>query len=183
VTRPLPLRTARLVLRPFAEADFDGLYAYQSRTDVVRWLYWPPRTADEVRALLQRRLGYTAIAGPGDNLAVAVELAATGELIGDCGLQWIDNEHRQGEIGFIFHPEHQGHGYATEAARELVRIAFEELPLHHVVGRTEARNAASARVLEKLGMRREAHLVENELVKGEWQSELVYAVLRASRGA
>jgi len=50
-------------------------------------------------------------------------------------------------------------------------------PLHRVIGRVEARNIASARVLEKLGMRREAHFVENELVKGEWQSELVYAIL------
>ncbi len=46
-----------------------------------------------------------------------------------------------------------------------------------MIGRVEARNIASARVLEKLGMRREAHFVENELVKGEWQSELVYAIL------
>jgi RimJ/RimL family protein N-acetyltransferase len=177
VTQPLPRRTERLLLRGFTPSDFDGLHTYHSRTDVVRWLYWPPRNADEVRALLERRLGYTTIARPGDNLAVAVELAATGELIGDCGLQWIDNEHLQGEIGFIVHPDHHGHGYATEAARELLRIAFDELPLHRVIGRTEARNDASARVLEKLGMRREAHLVENEYVKGEWQSELIYALL------
>ena len=57
------------------------------------------------------------------------------------------------------------------------RIAFDDLGLHRVIGRLEARNAASARVLEKLGMRLEAHLVENEWVKDEWQSELVYAIL------
>ena len=59
----------------------------------------------------------------------------------------------------------------------MLAFAFEELGLHRVVGRLEPRNAGSARVLEKLGMRREAHLVENEWVKGEWQSELIYALL------
>jgi RimJ/RimL family protein N-acetyltransferase len=92
-------------------------------------------------------------------------------------LQWVSQEHSQGEVGFIVHPDHQGHGYATEATRELLRIAFEDLKLHRVTGHLEPRNLASARVLEKLGMRREAHLVENEFVKGEWQSELVYAIL------
>jgi RimJ/RimL family protein N-acetyltransferase len=85
--------------------------------------------------------------------------------------------HRQGEIGFIFHPDHQGRGYATEAGRAVLAMAFETYGLHRVFGRLEARNRASARVLEKLGLRREAYLVENEWVKGEWQSELVYAVL------
>jgi RimJ/RimL family protein N-acetyltransferase len=75
------------------------------------------------------------------------------------------------------HPDHQGLGYATEMARPLLRIAFEDLGLHRVTGALDARNAASARVLEKLGMRREAHLVENAFVKGEWQSELIYAIL------
>jgi RimJ/RimL family protein N-acetyltransferase len=56
-------------------------------------------------------------------------------------------------------------------------LGFDALRLHRVVGRVEPRNVASSRVLEKLGMRREAHLVENEWIKGEWQSELVYAML------
>jgi RimJ/RimL family protein N-acetyltransferase len=83
----------------------------------------------------------------------------------------------------MFNPEHHGRGYATEAASAVLDLAFETFGLHRITGSLEARNAASARVLEKLGMRREAHLVENELVKGEWQSEIVYARLRASRGA
>jgi RimJ/RimL family protein N-acetyltransferase len=98
-------------------------------------------------------------------------------VIGDCTLWRVSREHRLGEIGFVFHPDHQGRGYATEAGRELLRLAFAEHGCHRVIGRLEARNAASARVLERLGMRREAHLLENEWVKGEWQSELAYAIL------
>jgi RimJ/RimL family protein N-acetyltransferase len=86
-------------------------------------------------------------------------------------------EHRQGEIGFVLDPRHQGRGYATEAAAALLALAFETYGLHRVTGRLEPRNAPSARVLERLGMRREAHLIENEWVKGEWQSEVIYAML------
>jgi len=85
--------------------------------------------------------------------------------------------HRQGEVGFLFHPQQQGRGYATEAGEALLGLAFDTYALHRVVGRLEPRNVASARVLERLGMRRKAHLLENEWVKGEWQSELVYALL------
>jgi RimJ/RimL family protein N-acetyltransferase len=173
----LPLRTDRLLLRPFADSDFDAMLAIHSRADVVRWLYWEPRTEDEVRETLERKMRKNAIAAPGDGLGLAVILQTSGELVGDLSLNWNDDEHRQGEIGFIFHPDHHGRGYATEAGRALLRIAFEDVGLHRVIGRTEARNTASARVLERLGMRREAHLIENEYVKGEWQSELVYALL------
>jgi RimJ/RimL family protein N-acetyltransferase len=135
---------------------------------------------------LEKDIARTAIRAEGDVLALAVVSKATGDLVGDVDLDWRSAEHRLGEIGFLVHPDHQGKGYATEAARPLLRIAFEDLALHRVIARTEARNTASARVLEKLGMRREAHLVENEWVKGEWQSELVYAILarewRASVG-
>jgi len=149
----------------------------QSDAEVARYLYWDPRTAAEVREILARKSRYTALRAPGDDLVFAVELRSGGEVVGDCGLHWNDDEHRQGEIGFIVNPAHQSHGYATEAGREVLRIAFEQTGLHRVVGRLEARNTASAQVLEKLGMRREAHLIENEWVKGEWQSEVVYALL------
>ena len=91
----------------------------------------------------------------------------------------------QGELGFVIHPAHHGRGYAVEASIPLLDFAVHTLELHRVVGRAEARNAPSLRVLEKVGMRHEAHLVENEWVKGEWQSEVVYAILAnewASRG-
>ena len=86
-------------------------------------------------------------------------------------------KHRQGEIGFMFDPDHQGHGYATEAAGRCSRSHSRATACIASAAASEARNAASARVLEKLGMRREARLIENEWVKGEWRSEAVYAML------
>jgi RimJ/RimL family protein N-acetyltransferase len=171
------LETERLVLRPFESADFDALFAIYSREDVHRYLYQYARTETEVRELLATKIANRGIERPGDRLSLAVTPKASGEIVGDVVLHWLDNPHRQGEVGYIMHPDHQGRGYTTEAVRILLAIAFEDVGLHRVAGRLEPRNTPSARVLEKLGMRREAHLVENEYVKDEWQSELIYAML------
>jgi RimJ/RimL family protein N-acetyltransferase len=172
-----PLETERLVLRPFEERDYDALYSMQSDVEVTRYLYNEPRDREQVRELLGRKIAGAEWRDEGDWLSGAVVLRESGDVVGDLGLHWVSDEHRTGEIGFLFDPARQGHGYATEAARAFLKLAFEDFGLHRVIGRTEARNAASARVLAKLGMRCEAHLVENEWVKGEWQSELVYALL------
>ncbi len=171
------METRRLLLRPFEPSDLEGLHHIHGDAENARWLYNESRTLEETRELLALRTVGSALRGEGQWLSAAVTLRATGELVGDVSLLWASEAHRQGELGFIFHPTHQGNGYATEAARPMLTFAFESLGLHRVVGRLEPRNRGSARVLEKLGMRREAHLVENEWVKGEWQSELVYAIL------
>ena len=172
-----PIETSRLRLRPFVTGDLDALFSYQSRDDVTRYLLWGPRSRDEVRHGLELKIAATAIRSEGDFLALAAESVQTGEIVGDAVLGFVSQEHAHGEIGYIVHPDHQGQGYATEMTRPLLRIAFDDLGLHRVTGELDARNAASARVLEKLGMRREAHLVQNGFVKGEWQSELIYAIL------
>ncbi|WP_370965718.1 GNAT family N-acetyltransferase [Amycolatopsis sp. cg9] len=172
-----PITTDRLLLRPFTPGDLDALNSFQSRADVARYLYWGPRSRAESAAALAKRVHSSTLTKEGQFLAVAVELAATGQLIGDLNLEWLSSEHRQGEIGFVFHPDHHGKGLAAEAATELLRLAFEDLGLHRVVGRCDGRNTASATLMERLGMRREAHLKENEIVKGEWTDELIYAML------
>jgi RimJ/RimL family protein N-acetyltransferase len=172
-----PMETERLLLRPFEEGDLDALHAIHSDDGVTRWLYHEPRTLEETRELIARKVAGAALRREGEWLSAAVVLREGGELVGDVSLLWASETHRQGELGFLVHPAHHGKGYATEAARPMLGFAFETLGLHRVAGRLEPRNAGSARVLEKLGMRREAHLVENEWVKGEWQSELVYAIL------
>jgi RimJ/RimL family protein N-acetyltransferase len=172
-----PMQTERLLLRPFEEGDLRALHEMQSDEAVVRYLYHDTRSLDEVRAVLARKSAGVTVAGEGDGLSAAVVLRDTGELVADVSLWWVSEGHQQAEVGFVVHPAHQRRGYATEAARPMLDFAFATMGVHRVVGRTEARNTGSARVLEKLGMRREAHFVENEWVKSEWQSELVYAVL------
>jgi RimJ/RimL family protein N-acetyltransferase len=175
-----PIHTDRLRLRALGPADADAMFAYKSRADVCRYLPHPPLTHAQVVERMAGTHTRSTLDDEGQALFVGVELRESGELIGDLVLFWHSREHRAGEIGYVLAPEHTGHGYATEAARELLRLGFDAergLGLHRITARLDPRNAASARVAERLGMRREAHLVQNEWLKGEWCDELVYALL------
>ena len=172
-----PVRTARLILRPFRSDDLEPFHAFDRMPSVAMYLYSQPRDMAASRVVLGRKIAADAIRGAGDHMSLAVDLADGGQCIGDLLLEWTGNEHLQGEIGYVFHPDHHGQGYATEACEALLRMGFQTLGLHRIVARADARNHASARVMERLGMRREALLVENEMVKGEWTDEIVYALL------
>jgi RimJ/RimL family protein N-acetyltransferase len=172
-----PIVTERLLLRPYRESDLEALYAIRSRDDVMRFLYEEPLSRDEAHENLMERIGRDALRREGDELKLAIEQRETGRMIGGANLTWSSAVHKQGEIGFMQHPDQHGRGYAREAMLAVLRLGFEGLDLHRICGRCDARNAASARLMERLGMRREAHLRENEFVKGEWTDELVYAIL------
>lgn len=172
----LPIATARLDLRLFTEDDLDALHAYSSLPEVAQFLMHGPRTREETAASLERRMATTAFEKEGDGLVLAVVLRETGELLGDVLLEWVSEQHRTGEFGFVFNPAFQGRGYASEAAVEMLRLGFEELKLHRIIGRCEARNTASAKLMERLGLRREAHFVENIWLKDQWNSEVVFAM-------
>lgn len=173
----LPVQTDRLTLRAFADGDVEALYAIQRRPDVTRYLYWGPRSRADVRRMIERRKRATGFERPGDALLLAATLRASGVLIGDIMLRWLSEEHRQGEVGFVLHPDHHGHGYATEMSAAMLEVGFSGLGLHRIIGRCDSRNAASAAVMARLGMRREAHFRENEFIKGEWAGEDLYAIL------
>src|SRR4051794_26479036 len=117
----LPAETARLRVRHLAAGDFAAMCAIESPPEVARWLYWEPRTEAEVRQALDRRI-VRARDHSETGVTLGAEIAATGELIGHVSLTV--EPHRQGEIGFIFNPDHQGRGYATEAAAAVLGIAF-----------------------------------------------------------
>ena len=113
----------------------------------------------------------------GQALTLGVELAATGDLVGDVMLRWVSSSDRCGEFGYVFDPSHQGNGYATEAADAVLRLAFDGLGLHRVITRIDARNGPSLSLCERLGMRKEAYLVENIWERGEWSDEVDFAML------
>jgi RimJ/RimL family protein N-acetyltransferase len=177
-----PVSTSRLTLRPFERDDLDTLALLFADTSVNRYLYSEPRDRDEAVATLERRLKQGEEVGDDNLLSVAVELRETSQLIGDFMLHWKEDVHRQGEMGGSLLPEHHGQGYASEIYVALIELAFSGYGLHRVVGRCDARNAPSIRSLEKAGLHREAHFIENEFVKGEWTDEIVLAI-RASEWA
>ena len=182
-----PLVTARLRLRPFSATDLDAFHAINARDDVARYLYNEPLDRAAAAESLRKRLRRTAFTEEGEGLGLAVERRDSGAMIGEVLLIWTSIAHRTGEIGFVFHPDQYGQGFAREASEAILRVGFAEFGLHRIIGRCAARNDASWRLLARLGMRREAHFVQNEYVKGEWCDEFVYALLAeewaAQRGA
>jgi len=175
-----PIPTARLLLRPFTTDDLDDVYEYMADAEVVRYLYWEVRDRAGVAEALAGKVG-SGLEGDGSHLTLAVVLpgegGTAGKVIGEALLKYISVANRQGEVGYVLNPAYHGHGYATEAAAAILRLGFEHVGLHRIDAHLDARNTASAQVLERLGMRREAHFVENEIFKGEWGDEFVYAIL------
>lgn len=174
-----PVNTSRLRLRPLSVADIPALVSYHALADVHNFLPFGAIDAENIKARITNGpWSHSTLEQEGDVLVLGVELE-TGELVGDVMLRWRSSEHQCGEIGYVFHPRHAGHGYATEAARALLGLAFGELDLHRVIARIDPRNVASIAVVERLGMRKEAHLVENMWLKGEWTDEVDYAILES----
>jgi RimJ/RimL family protein N-acetyltransferase len=183
-----PILAERLLLRPIDPVgDVDAIHAYLQREDVCAHIPIPPLTREQVAERYRDPArSRSLLTEPGQTLALAVVLRSTGELIGDVLLMWRSIEHRHAEIGYVFHPDHHGRGYATEAARVLLALGFDGLGLHRITARIEDLNPASGAVLRKIGMRQEAVLVENEWFKGRWSTEIDFAILdrewRAQQG-
>ncbi|MBO3747030.1 GNAT family N-acetyltransferase [Streptosporangiaceae bacterium NEAU-GS5] len=149
---------------------------YEGMASVVRYLYRPPRTREECADIITRVSAATAWAATGDAVTLAICRRTEPGVIGQVSLTLADARARQAEIGWLLHPAHEGHAYATEAAKALATAALEQLGVHRLFARLDAENIRSARLCERLGMRREAHLVENDIDGERWGSEYVYAI-------
>lgn len=174
----LPIVTDRLVLRAHQAEDLDDLMAFHGDPAVVRYVPWPVRDRSATEAALQVKLGQGVLTEPGQWLVLAVELRETGTVIGEVLLKWVSAENQQGEFGFAVAREYQGRGLAHEAAAALVRFGFDVLGLHRMIAVCIEQNSASARLLRRLGFRQEARLVDNVWFKGEWCTQLLFAVTR-----
>jgi [ribosomal protein S5]-alanine N-acetyltransferase len=170
------LKTKRLVLREFEPGDWVALHAIESRPEVAQYQSFAPRTPDESREYVKEGI-QCAAEQPRRTYDLAVILAHDDRLIGRCGLGIGEEEARDAALWYTLHPDEWGRGYTTEAARVLVDFGFRELGLHRIWADCDPANVASWRVLEKVGMRREGHLLENAWVKGAWGDSLIYAIL------
>lgn len=173
-----PRTTARLTIRPATEDDVEPTWRFRSLPEVAEWITAAPPDLEEyaARFLHPPRLEKTLV------------VEREGEVVGDLMLAvedaWAQAEVEelakgvQAEIGWAFDPRYGGRGYATEAVTELLRLSFEELGLRRVLGSCFADNVASWRLMERVGMRREAHTVADALhPSGEWRDGYTYALL------
>ena len=171
----LPIETERLLLRPHRMEDLDDLVAFHSDPDVVRHVPWPVRDRAATEETLRVKLTQTELVAHGQWLVLAVELRETGTVIGEVLLKWASD--RQGEVGFALRRDHQGQGYAAEAATAMLRLGFDDLGFHRITAVVIDGNADSARLLGRLGFRQEARLVDGVHFKGAWATQLVFALL------
>jgi RimJ/RimL family protein N-acetyltransferase len=167
----------RVALRRFHPGDLAEFVAYRSSPAVARYQSWDAPYPQEEGERFVQGLMRCHPDTPGDWFQFAAVLRPTGQLIGDCAAMPLADDPRQCEIGFTLAERFQGHGYATEAVRLLIGYLFTARDKHRIIAYCDARNAPSAAVLERLGMRREGHLRESTWAKGEWTDDLLYAVL------
>jgi RimJ/RimL family protein N-acetyltransferase len=170
----MELHTKRLRLRELAEEDAIHANAYESDPDVVRYSSHGVRTLDESRTYIALDPERARIA-PYDLRSAGC--AGRQRLIGRCGFHLAKPDQKEAEIWYILDKRHWGNGYVPEAMTALITFAFDTLGVRRIVADLDPRNVASARVCQKLGMRREAHFVENVFIKGEWCDTVIYAML------
>lgn len=171
------LSTERLVIRRFAPEDFDGFHAYHRLPEVYRYLYADPLNEEGARAKFAKASN-PRLQEDGDVAVYAVERLEDGALIGEVLLKLAGRAARQAETGYIFNPAFAGKGYATEAMRAALALGFSGLNFHRIFARLDPLNTGSVGVVERLGMRREAHLIQNDLFNGRWGDEYIYALLQ-----
>ncbi|WP_353950453.1 GNAT family N-acetyltransferase [Knoellia sp. S7-12] len=173
-----PKRTERLALRPARAEDAEATWQFRRLDSVGSWQTYGPM---ELEAYQSR------FCEP-DRLGVTLVIELEGEVIGDLMLRvedgWAQKEvvdearGTQAELAWTLDPAYEGHGYATEAVRELIRICFAELGVRRIVATCFADNEASWRLMERVGMRRELHAVRDALHRsGEWLDTYGYALL------
>jgi len=170
------LHTPRIRLRPFTSSDAEVLFALHSNAHVLR--YWDsPPWSDPARA--QSFIGGSvAMAADGTGARLAIDRLSDGIFLGWCSLTRWNPDHRSASLGYCLAEAAWGQGYATEAARAVLRWAFETLDLNRVQSETDTRNLASARVLEKVGFVREGTLREDCVVDGDISDSWVFGLLR-----
>ncbi len=174
-THPL-LETARLRLRELRIEDKEGVYAYASDPEVTRYMIFPTHTSieDSIAYLETCPKNFAAR----ERIPFAIELKDPREFIGACDFHHISPQHHSIELGYTLTRKYWGFGYMTEAVREMIRFAFEEMGMHRVAATCDLENVRSARVLERSGMQHEGTFHDYELRHGRFVTVKCYATLK-----
>lgn len=173
----LPVTTERLNLRAFERSDLEALSGYHMLPSVQRYVVRQTRDQRDVANALALMRGQVSLQRPGDTITMAMVARGDQQLLGHVSLNWSDATAGQGEVRFIINPAFSGQGYAEEALGALFTLAFEHFRIHRVFARCDGRNHHSIKLMQKLGMRLEAHYREHALFQGDWDDELHFAIL------
>ena len=176
------LETARLILRSFQEQDIEPFRLYRSDPEVARYQGWEMPFSLEQATRFVTDMNSRTPGEPGQWYQIALELKTTGEMIGDCAFLRLLEDDSQAEIAFTLARQFQGQGYAAEAVSRLIGYLFCDLKLHRIRANCDPDNAASSRLLQRIGMRHEGRFVESLWFKGCWASEDWYAILSREFG-
>ena len=171
------LQSDRLIIRSFRETDLEAFSAYRSDPDVAKYQSWELPYKMDQAFLFLADINRFKPGTPGEWYQLAVERQGQPGIIGDVAFQINRDDPLQAEIGFTFDRSFQNQGYATEAVKNLLNFLFTQMNLHRVVAICDVENHASVRLLERIGMRREGHFIENVWFKGSWGCEYLYAIL------
>lgn len=171
------LTSARLILRPFSADDLDSFVAYRANAEVARYQSWDNFTAGDGRQFIDEMAALHPDM-PDQWFQIAIELKATGEMIGDCALLTLADARGDVEIGFTLAPAFHGHGYAAEAVTCLLDYVFGALRKRRAVALADARNIRSIAVLERLAFTRDPAPREAVMFKGEECREYLYVMER-----
>ena len=172
----LPIETERLVVRRLLEGDLGDFLEYEIRPEHTRYLARGPYVEERAQGFIAQ-MRDLEIGAEETYLHLALELKATGKMIGTVCVKVTSQAHRQGDIGWFLHGDYQRQGLATEASRALVTFAFADIGLHRITAHCDAANERSRRMMERLGMRREAHFRHAAFFDEEWHDQYLYAIL------
>jgi RimJ/RimL family protein N-acetyltransferase len=168
--------TERILIRQLMPQDAERLYEYRSDPIVARFQSWHCDSVEQYREFAES-LKHLNPDTPDTWFQLALVHRLSGELIGDCGLHFFSHEPRQTEIGITVSPAHQRQGYAAEILRAVLEYLFIDLDRHRVFASVDPRNAAAVALFERIGMRKEAHMVESLWIKDEWVDDVIFALL------
>ena len=171
------IETERLRLRGFFPEDFEAFFRWRSSEEVARFKKYGPQSREAAARSFSDVRRHDKIAAEGDCVVFALERREDARVIGEMALYFVSAQHATGEIGWSLHPDFQGYGYATEAANAVFGLAFGAIGLHRMKASLDPRNAPSEALCRRLGMRLEAHHIEDFWCKGEWTDSYIFAIL------
>jgi RimJ/RimL family protein N-acetyltransferase len=177
VAAGLFIRSERLILRPVGIEDAEVLFGYRSNAIINQYQGWIPETVADVREFIQDKV-CAIIDQPNTWFQLAIVRKDTGKLIGDVGIHFLEPDSLQAEIGCTLNFDQHGNGFATEALTETLNFLFRKLNKHRVIASIDPRNKKSIKLVERIGMRKEAHFRRSLWINNEWVDDLVYAILK-----